>query len=135
LPELRGFHHVKLPVTDVCRSRDWYGRVLGFETEIEFVEEGVLMGLAMRDEANSVHLAFRSAPERSSALAGFDPIALAVADRSELEAWARHLDELNQPHGGIVSGHIGWVIVGLTDPDGVEVRLYTLEDMAKGSKT
>jgi catechol-2,3-dioxygenase len=123
---------VKLPVTDVCRSRDWYGRVLGFQTEIEFVEEGVLMGVAMRDAANSLHLAFRSAPERASALAGFDPIAVAVADRSELEAWARHLDELNQPNGGIVAGHIGWVIVGLTDPDGVEVRLYTLEDMAKG---
>jgi catechol-2,3-dioxygenase len=123
---------VKLPVTDVCRSRDWYGRVLGFQTEIEFVEEGVLMGVAMRDAANSLHLAFRLAPERASALAGFDPIAVAVADRSELEAWARHLDELNQPNGGIVAGHIGWVIVGLTDPDGVEVRLYTLEDMAKG---
>jgi catechol-2,3-dioxygenase len=123
---------VKLPVTDVLRSRDWYGRVLGFQTEIEFVEEGVLMGVAMRDAANSLHLAFRSAPERAAALAGFDPIAVAVADRSELEAWARHLDELNQPNGGIVAGHIGWVIVGLTDPDGVEVRLYTLEDMAKG---
>jgi hypothetical protein len=79
-------------------------------------------------------LGFRSAPERTSALAGFDPIALAVTDRSELEAWARHLDELNQPNGGIVTGHRGWVIVGLCDPDGVEVRLYTLEEHGEGSK-
>jgi catechol 2,3-dioxygenase-like lactoylglutathione lyase family enzyme len=34
---LRGFHHVKLPVSDVARSRDWYQRVLGFEVVIEFV--------------------------------------------------------------------------------------------------
>jgi catechol 2,3-dioxygenase-like lactoylglutathione lyase family enzyme len=135
LPELRGFHHVKLPVSDVVRARDWYCRVLGFKTEIEFVEDGVLMGVALRDRSGRISLAFRSAPERTSALAGFDPIALAVADREELEAWARHLDELSQPHGGIVTGHIGWVIVGLNDPDGMEIRLYTLEEHGEGSTT
>jgi catechol 2,3-dioxygenase-like lactoylglutathione lyase family enzyme len=134
MPELRGFHHVKLPVADVVRSRDWYSRVLGFEPEIEFIEDGVLMGVALRDPANSTHLAFRAAPERSAALAGFDPVALGVANRAELEAWARHLDDINEPHGGIVAGHIGWVIVGLKDPDGIEVRLYTLEELAEGNK-
>jgi catechol 2,3-dioxygenase-like lactoylglutathione lyase family enzyme len=133
VPELRGFHHVKLPVADVVRSRDWYCRVLGFEPEIDFIEDGVLMGVALRDQANSAHLAFRLAPERSTALAGFDPIALAVASRAELDTWARHLDDLKEPHGGIVNGHIGWVIVGLKDPDGIEVRLYTLEQHAEES--
>lgn len=133
MPELRGFHHVKLPVADVLRSRDWYCRVLGFEPEIDFIEDGVLMGVALRDEANSAHLAFRLAPERSTALAGFDPIALAVASSAELDTWARHLDDLEEPHGGIVNGHIGWVIVGLKDPDGIEVRLYTLEEHAEES--
>jgi hypothetical protein len=108
--------------------------VLGFEPEIDFIEDGALMGVALRDSANSVHLAFRSAPERTSALTGFDPIALGVDSRSELEAWARHLDELNEPNGGIVTGHTGWVIVGLKDPDGIEVRLYTLEEHGEGSK-
>ena len=27
-----GIHHIKLPVSDVARSRAWYERVLGFET-------------------------------------------------------------------------------------------------------
>ena len=26
---INGFHHVKLPVADLARSRDWYARVLG----------------------------------------------------------------------------------------------------------
>ena len=26
---ISGFHHVKLPVADLARSRDWYARVLG----------------------------------------------------------------------------------------------------------
>ncbi|HZG92180.1 MAG TPA: VOC family protein, partial [Pseudonocardia sp.] len=34
---ISGFHHVKLPVSDVAASREWYQRVLGFRTEIEFV--------------------------------------------------------------------------------------------------
>ena len=68
-----GFHHVKLPVADVVRTQAWYCRVLGFKTEIEFVEDGVLMGVALRDPTGTVALALRSAPERTSALAGFDP--------------------------------------------------------------
>ena len=29
-PGLAGIHHVKIPVTDLSRSRDWYARVFGF---------------------------------------------------------------------------------------------------------
>lgn len=134
MPEICGFHHVKVPVTDVARSRDWFCRVLRFEPEIDFVEDGVLMGVALRDPKGTVRLALRFAPQRAAALAGFDPIALAVASRSELESWARHLDELNVPYDGIVSGHVGWLITGLRDPDGIEVRLYTLEEHQEGSE-
>lgn len=45
------------------------------------------------------------------------------------------LDALGQPHGGIVTGHQGWVLVGLHDPDGIEVRLYTIERHADGTAT
>src|SRR6266567_7656771 len=41
-----GFHHVKIPVSDVRRSRDWYGQVFGFLQEIEFVEDGVIADVA-----------------------------------------------------------------------------------------
>jgi hypothetical protein len=37
------------------------------------------------------------------------------------------LDKLGEPHSGIVVGHIGWVIAGVHDPDGIEIRLYTVE--------
>jgi catechol 2,3-dioxygenase-like lactoylglutathione lyase family enzyme len=130
---LSGFHHVKLPVTDVARSADWYRRVLGLELDLEFVENGVLMGLALRDPGGTVHLAVRHDPARAAALTGFDPIALGVPERTDLEAWRQRLDDLGQPHGGIVAGHQGWAIVGLHDPDGIEVRLYTLANHNLGS--
>lgn len=60
-------------------------------------------------------------------LAGFDPFALAVPPHSDLPQWRDRLDKLGEPHGGIVVGHIGWVIAGVHDPDGIEVRLYTVE--------
>jgi catechol 2,3-dioxygenase-like lactoylglutathione lyase family enzyme len=65
---LSGFHHVKLPVSDVARSRDWYQRVLGFEVVIEFVEDDVLMGVALADGAESLSIALRHDPARAAAL-------------------------------------------------------------------
>jgi catechol 2,3-dioxygenase-like lactoylglutathione lyase family enzyme len=118
------FHHVKLPVTDVVRSRDRYGRVLGLQTQLDFGENGVLMGVALRDPGDTVHLALRHDPARATAMAGFDPIALCVPARGDLEAWQQRLDDLAEPHGGIVTGHTGRVTVGLHDPDGIEVRRY-----------
>ena len=44
-PVLAGVHHLKLPVTDLTRSREWYHSRLGYQVELEFVEQGQLMGL------------------------------------------------------------------------------------------
>ena len=123
--ELQGFHHVKLPVSDLARSREWYERVLGLQVYAEFVEDGVVMGVALCDAAATIDLALRHDPVRAAALAGFDPIALAVATRDGVQDWAHRLDELGIPHGGVVTGHRGGaVLVGLRDLDGVEIRLY-----------
>jgi catechol 2,3-dioxygenase-like lactoylglutathione lyase family enzyme len=124
---LAGFHHVKLPVSNVERSRAWYQRVLDLVPHIDFVEDGVLMGVAMRSADGSLELALRRDSVRAAALAGFDPFALAVPTHSDLQKWRDRLDKLGEPHGGIVVGHIGWVIAGVHDPDGIEIRLYTVE--------
>jgi catechol 2,3-dioxygenase-like lactoylglutathione lyase family enzyme len=127
MPVLSGIHHVKLPVDDVGRSRRWYETVLGLEAEIEFVEEGELRGVALRDPGGTLCVALRLEPERVAALAGFDPLTLQVDTHAELKGWLQHLDDLGEAHGGIVAGHEGWALVGLHDPDGIELRLYTLE--------
>jgi catechol 2,3-dioxygenase-like lactoylglutathione lyase family enzyme len=122
---ISGVHHLKLPVSDVERSRAWYERVLGFEVTIEFVEDGEVRGLALVREGCATQLALRHDPIRARALAGFDALALLVPTREDVHVWKAGLDEAGEPHGGLVTGHGGGtVLVGLHDPDGIEIRLY-----------
>ena len=48
MPDLAPIHHVKIPVSDVRASSEWYLRVLGLEVAIEFTEDGELRGVALR---------------------------------------------------------------------------------------
>lgn len=120
---ISGFHHVKLPVSDVRRSRDWYVEVLGFEPMIDFVEDGELRGVAL--QRNACAIALRLDPARAKALSGFDAAALLVPTPEQVHGWAAALDRRGEPHGGVIPGHGGGtVLVGLHDPDGIEIRLY-----------
>ena len=102
--------------------------MLGLKVMIEFVEDGTVMGVAMSDPDDTIDLALRHSPERATALAGFDPIAIGVPTGAEVVAWQQRLDDLGVPHGGIVSGHFGAkVLVGVHDPNGIEIRLYALD--------
>ena len=122
---ISGVHHIKLPVSDVGRSRAWYERVLGFELLMEFVEDGELRGVALQRAGAPFSIALRLDPARAQALAGFDAVALLVPTREQVRGWEAALDRLEEPHGGVVTGHGGGaVLVGLHDPDGTEVRLY-----------
>jgi catechol 2,3-dioxygenase-like lactoylglutathione lyase family enzyme len=64
--------------------------------------------------------------DRIAALAGFDPLALAVPGRAELDAWLAHLDALGVPDGPVMHGHQGDA-VAVHDPDGIQIRLYTTD--------
>lgn len=124
---LSGFHHVKLPVSSVHKSLEWYQRVLDLDLAIEFVEDGVLRGVALSDADHTLMLALREEPERAAGLSGFDPVALAVPTLQALHAWSDHLDASGVDHSDIAEGSVGWLIGGIIDPDGIEIRLYTRE--------
>ncbi|GAA1016674.1 glyoxalase [Acrocarpospora pleiomorpha] len=125
---LGGFHHVKLPVSSVHKSLEWYRRVFGLEVAIEFVEDGVLRGVALRDAGHTLMLALREDPPRAAGLAGLDPLALGVPTVRELRGWSDRLDVLGVEHTELTEGSVGWLIGGILDPDGIEIRLYTHEE-------
>ena len=126
-PALAGVHHLKLPVSDLARSRQWYRTRLGYEVTMEFVEQGRLMGYVLEHPNGGPQLALRLAPVRARAAAGFDYFAIGVPGKTALDELAVRLTALGEDHDGVHFASIGWVLPHLHDPDGHEVRFYTIE--------
>jgi catechol 2,3-dioxygenase-like lactoylglutathione lyase family enzyme len=126
-PLLDGIHHVKIPVTDLARSRDWYASRLGYRVDVEFEEAGRLAGLLLRHPNGGPRLALRLDPGRSAGFADFDFFAIGVPTRAAIEDLARRLTDLGEQHAGVHRATAGWILPLLHDPDGHEVRFYTTE--------
>ncbi|MFD4672276.1 VOC family protein [Lentzea sp. NPDC058450] len=127
MAQLRGIRGVKIPVTDLARSIDWYGQVFGFEPEWEFEDaDGVVRGVAGHVSNGAAGLSLRLNPEKAEALKGFDPVNWAVGTRQDLTDWIEHLDGLDIPHSPEIEASIGWLLV-FHDPDGLEIHVYTDE--------
>lgn len=126
-PRLAGIHHLKLPVSDLHRSRQWYESRLGYGLVQEFHEDGVLMGLVMEHPDGGPAFALRLDPDRARAAAGFDYFSIGVPDREAIESLAARLTDLGEQHAGVHFASIGWVLPMLHDPDGHEVRFYTVQ--------
>jgi catechol 2,3-dioxygenase-like lactoylglutathione lyase family enzyme len=124
-PALAGIHHLKLPVTDLGRSSEWYGSRLGYQVLAEFVEDGELMGYAMAHPKGGPPLAIRLDPDRARAAAGFDYFAIGVPGRDAIEELAARLTALGDKHAGVHRASFGWILPELHDPDGHEIRFYT----------
>ena len=137
-PALAGIHHVKLPVTDLARSRQWYESRLGYQVQVEFVEQGTLMGYSLSHPNGGPQLSLRLSPERARAAAGFDYFAIGVPDREAIDQLAERLTGLGEQHAGVHWATVGWILPHLHDPDGHEVRFYTIvhhTDLAPGTVT
>ena len=124
-PVLAGVHHLKLPVTDLAASREWYRSRLGYQVHLEFVEDGRLMGYGLAHPNGGPPLGLRLDPGRARAAAGFDYFAIGVPDKPAIEALAQRLTELGDDHAGVHAATLGWILPLLHDPDGHEVRFYT----------
>jgi catechol 2,3-dioxygenase-like lactoylglutathione lyase family enzyme len=125
-PAFDGIHHVKLPVRDLPRSRQWYETRFGYRMAMEFVEHGALMGVAMRHPNGGPDLALRLDADRAAAAAGFDYFAIGVPSREAIEDLAARLTALGESHAGVRFATIGWSLQDVFDPDGHEIRFYTI---------
>jgi catechol 2,3-dioxygenase-like lactoylglutathione lyase family enzyme len=123
--DLAGVHHVTLPVSDVARSRDWYARAFGLVVSDEAIDGGG-GEVSVSHPSSAIRVVLRHDPPRAQALAGFDAITFTVATIEDLDAFVDRLDTQGVAHGMPVSSSSG-VSVDVVDPDGLVVRLTTLQ--------
>ena len=121
-PVLAGLCHVRFPVADPWRSRDWYANVLGFVPLLDVEVETGLVGVVLQHRCGLV-LGLHHDPVRATALSGFALVGLAVDGRQALTCWTEALDEQGVSHGPVEEGHLGWYF-DVPDPDGIAVRIH-----------
>lgn len=129
-------HHLRLTVTDVQRSREFYTGLLGFQVAVEspppddpaaaeahrvlfggvvMIRGNLIMGLRPMAPA-----ADHFDPDR----VGLDHLSFSVASHDDLEQAARLLDEHGVRHGEITSlPSFGIDVLPFEDPDGVQLEL------------
>ncbi|MEU7852409.1 VOC family protein [Nonomuraea sp. NPDC049141] len=125
-PILSGIHHVKIPVSDLTRSVQWYGQVFGFAVTTEFPEaDGTVLGVAGTVPGlGDTQLTLRVNRDAAQGCVGFDPVSFAVDDLADVHAWAAHLDTLGVAHSPVIEATVGWLLV-FDDPDGISLHLYS----------
>ena len=120
---IAGLHHVRIPVAEPWRSREWYSAAFGFVPILDLERESGVIGVVVRHPSGLV-VGLHADRDRAAALRGFAVLSLAVADPLQLEAWAVALDRDGIARGRIRVGHLG-PYLEVPDPDGVLVRLHS----------
>lgn len=129
-------HHLRLTVTDVNRSRQFYTGLLGFQVAVESPPPGdpsaaevfkILFGGVVMVRG-SLLLGLRPmapAGDRFDAdRVGLDHLSFSVASRDDLDEAVRLLDENGVAHGEITSlPSFGIDVLPFEDPDGVQLEL------------
>jgi glyoxylase I family protein len=126
VPELMGFSHIDLTVSNGEKSAEWWQKVLGFllmtRAEGETFDvwnlrhpSGVVVSVMTHQETQH--------EEFDERRVGLDHFSLQVADREELERWVEHLDGCGVPHSGIIDAKWGPTVV-FRDPDNIQLELF-----------
>lgn len=129
-------HHLRLTVTDIQRSRQFYTTLLGFQVAVESPPPGdpsqadafrILSGGVVMIRGNLMMGLRPTAPEGDHFdpdRVGLDHLSFEVAGRRDLEQAARLFDEHNVPHGEIIRlPSFGIDVLPFEDPDGIQLEL------------
>ena len=130
-------HHVRLTVTDIGRSKEFYGRLLGGGPAVDFSDQAGdpavqedparLYGGCVFSVGNQL-LGLRPVAEAGdrfrSTRVGLDHLSLAVGSAAELEAVAARLDVAGVQHGEVMElSGFGIAILSVQDPDDINLEL------------
>ncbi len=130
-----GYAHVRLTVTDIARSREFYDAVFGFPVAYEMPADAddatrealsFLYGGVIYQLGGGLFGLRPVAPAGDSFdenRVGLDHVSFAVAGRADLDAAATALDNLGIAHGG-VKDIGGAFLLEFRDPDNISLELF-----------
>jgi catechol-2,3-dioxygenase len=126
MPEFPAITHVALTVTNLERSVPWYRALFGTDPVLDedtgafhhvvWLMGGTLVGIHQFPDLKSTEPFDERRP-------GLDHLAFACANRAELEAWERQLNDLGVPNGGIVDAPYGSGL-SFRDPDNIALEFF-----------
>jgi glyoxylase I family protein len=124
--------HIRLTVTDIARSRQFYESVFGWPITLELPEDAddatreqlwfLFGGVVYKAGDTGIGLRPGATDSFDEDRTGLDHLALRVASRSELDDAARHLDELGIAHEGVKDIGIMYILE-FRDPDNIALEL------------
>jgi glyoxylase I family protein len=127
MPELMGFSHIDLTVSDCDRSATWWQDVLGFTLVHQARNETFEVKSMVHPSGLAVTVMTHDGTAESGAFderrVGLDHLAFRVADRDELQSWVTHLAAMDVTNTGIIDTGFGPTVV-LRDPDNMQLELY-----------
>ena len=130
-------HHVRLTVTDIARSKDFYARLLGTGPAADFSDQAAdpavqedparLYGgcvFAVGEQLLGLRPVAAAGDRFRSTRVGLDHLSLAVASSDELRAVASRLDAAGVHHGEVTElTGFGIAILSVQDPDDINLEL------------
>jgi glyoxylase I family protein len=126
MPEIIGFSHVTLTVTDLQAMKRFWTDVMGFGVAMEvsgfclFLEPRSVTAIGVTDHDGAAEGRF---DERHL---GMDHISLSVSDLGQLRMWADHLAAHNVKHTEIEETDLGYHL-NLRAPERMPVELFVLK--------
>lgn len=127
MPEFGTISHLDLSVVDAEKSADWYCSVLGvdrlrradLDNRIMIVLRHPITGLII-----GVNQHAHTATDRfDEHVVGLDHVGFSVAQRGDLDAWEKHLVELNVEHSPVADTANGAALV-FRDPDNIQLEFW-----------
>ena len=131
-----GIHHLRLTVTDIQRSREFYTGLLGFQVAVESPPPGdpaeaetfkVLFGGVVMARGNLIMGLRPMAPDSDRFdpdRVGLDHLSFSVPGRADLEEAVRLFDEHGVRHGTISPlPSFAIDVLSFEDPDGMQLEL------------
>ena len=124
MPNATGLLAITLTVSNASESALWYQNVFHLEVKSEY-ESNESHLILLQCAASSLELClqdhnFEPAERFSEFRAGLDHIEFLVANRSDLDEWAIHLDVLRINHSGVKEPtYSGNAMITFRDPDNI----------------